>query len=159
MEAAETVYEVDEASVTATAHLHFKDRGPMPNSLLAILRRLGTDFLAFFRFTEADARALLSAYGLNALEIDGPAEVLERAKESGGKFRSGDPSPDMRASPEYSHRCPSRFRSGKLDTLKQVARELRFRPKSKIFYLRDWKHPEAALKEQCEPRRMEFHPQ
>jgi hypothetical protein len=83
MEAAETLYEVAEASVTATAHLHFKDRGPMPNSLLAILRRLGTDFLAFFRFTEADARALLSAYGLNALEIDGPQKGSNEQKKAG----------------------------------------------------------------------------
>ncbi len=28
------------------------------------------DFLALFRFTEADACALLSAYGLNTLEVD-----------------------------------------------------------------------------------------
>ena len=83
MEAAETLSEVAEASVTATAHLHSKDRGPMPNSLLAILRCLGTDFLGFFRFTEADARALLSAYGLYALEIDGPQKSSNEQKKAG----------------------------------------------------------------------------
>jgi hypothetical protein len=43
----------------------------LPNSFLLIsFRRMVQDFLAFFRFTEADASALLSAYGRYALEAD-----------------------------------------------------------------------------------------
>jgi hypothetical protein len=38
--------------------------------LLKLLRSLVRGFFAFFQFTEADACVLLSAYGLNALEID-----------------------------------------------------------------------------------------
>jgi hypothetical protein len=41
------------------------------NSLFSISARI-IDFLALFRFTEADACALLSAYGLNTLEVDRP---------------------------------------------------------------------------------------
>jgi hypothetical protein len=37
---------------------------------LSCLRSIVQDFLAFFRFSEADACALLSAYGLHALEVD-----------------------------------------------------------------------------------------
>ena len=43
----------------------------LPNSFLLIsFRKILQDFLAFFRFTEADAIALLSAYGGYALEAD-----------------------------------------------------------------------------------------
>jgi hypothetical protein len=43
----------------------------LPDSFLLIsFRRIVQDFLAFFRFTEADAIALLSAYGRYALEAD-----------------------------------------------------------------------------------------
>ena len=44
MEAGETLYEVAEASATATADLHTRDRGPTRNSLLMILRCLGTAY-------------------------------------------------------------------------------------------------------------------
>jgi uncharacterized protein YjiS (DUF1127 family) len=44
IEAGETLYEVAEASPTASAQLHSKDRGPMPNSLLTILGCLGTAY-------------------------------------------------------------------------------------------------------------------
>jgi hypothetical protein len=37
---------------------------------LAHGRNLVRHFLAFFRFTETDARTLLSAYGLHGFEID-----------------------------------------------------------------------------------------
>jgi hypothetical protein len=43
----------------------------LPNSFLLVsVRSIVQDFLALFRFTEADASALLSAYGLYALEAD-----------------------------------------------------------------------------------------
>jgi hypothetical protein len=43
----------------------------LTNSFLLIsVRRIVQDFLAFFRFTEADASALLSAYGRYPLEAD-----------------------------------------------------------------------------------------
>jgi hypothetical protein len=43
----------------------------LPNSFFLIsFRRIVQDFLAFFRFTEADAAALLSAYGCYAIEGD-----------------------------------------------------------------------------------------
>jgi hypothetical protein len=43
----------------------------LPNSSLFVsVRRKVQDFLAFFRFTEADACTILSAYGLHALEVD-----------------------------------------------------------------------------------------
>jgi len=43
----------------------------LPNSFLLIsFRKISQHFLAFFRFTEADAIALLSAYGGYALEAD-----------------------------------------------------------------------------------------
>jgi hypothetical protein len=41
MEAGETLYEVAEDSAATIADLPSKDRGPTPNSLLTILRRLG----------------------------------------------------------------------------------------------------------------------
>jgi uncharacterized protein YjiS (DUF1127 family) len=44
MEAGETLYEVAEASASATADLHSKDRGPTANSLLTILHRLATAY-------------------------------------------------------------------------------------------------------------------
>jgi hypothetical protein len=37
---------------------------------LISVRSIVQDFLAFFRFTEADACTILSAYGLHALEVD-----------------------------------------------------------------------------------------
>src|SRR5215510_5178777 len=59
----------------------------LQNSLLLIaVRELVQDFLAFFRFTEADALALLSAYGLYALEIDGPQNSSNEQKEAGGSL-------------------------------------------------------------------------
>ncbi len=39
-------------------------------SFLSYMRRMFEGFLGIFRFTEADAAVLLSAYGLHALEID-----------------------------------------------------------------------------------------
>ena len=44
MEAGETLYEVAEARATATADLYTKDRVPTRNSLLMILRHLGTAY-------------------------------------------------------------------------------------------------------------------
>ena len=44
MEAGETLYEIAEASVAATADLHPKDRGTTPSSLLKILYCLGTAY-------------------------------------------------------------------------------------------------------------------
>jgi hypothetical protein len=38
--------------------------------LLISVRSIVQDFLAFFRFTEADACTILSAYGLHAFEVD-----------------------------------------------------------------------------------------
>ena len=41
------------------------------NFFLSIsVRSIVQDFLAFFRFTEADAWTILSAYGMHALEVD-----------------------------------------------------------------------------------------
>jgi hypothetical protein len=57
------------------------------NSLFLIaLRELVQDFLAFFRFTEADACVLLSAHGLHALEIDRLQDSLNKQKETGGSL-------------------------------------------------------------------------
>jgi hypothetical protein len=39
-------------------------------SFLSYMRRIFERFLGIFRFTEADAAVLLSAYGLHAFEID-----------------------------------------------------------------------------------------
>jgi len=69
------------------------------NSLVLIAaRELVQDFLAFFRFTEADACALLSAYGLYALEIDHQQNSSNEQKETGGSLetvsdrqRTGEP--------------------------------------------------------------------
>jgi|ERR1700756_4339444 hypothetical protein len=47
-----------------------KTTGLNNSFLLVSVRRIVRDFLAFFRFTEADACALLSAYGRYALEVD-----------------------------------------------------------------------------------------
>ena len=38
--------------------------------LFLVIRRIGQGFLALFRFTEADASSILSAYGLHSLEVD-----------------------------------------------------------------------------------------
>ena len=52
-------------------------------------QRLAQEFLAFFRFTEADARTILSAYGLPAFEIDRlESDRLEQA-ESPSKAKLG----------------------------------------------------------------------
>jgi uncharacterized protein YjiS (DUF1127 family) len=44
MEAGEALHEIADASATATADLHPKDREPTCNSLLKILHRLGTAY-------------------------------------------------------------------------------------------------------------------
>lgn len=44
IEAVKTSYEIAEASATATAHLHPKDRATTPISLLKILHCLGTAY-------------------------------------------------------------------------------------------------------------------
>jgi hypothetical protein len=55
------------------------------NSFLLIsVRRIVQDFLALFRFTEADACALLSAYGLHALEVDRIQNSRNEEKETSG---------------------------------------------------------------------------
>ncbi len=60
---------------------------------LISVRKIVHDFLAFFRFTEADAGALLSAFGLNALELD---RLLNNhpneQKETSGSLGGGKPS-------------------------------------------------------------------
>ena|SRR5215469_7366773 len=55
----------------------------LQNPFLTAVRELAEDLLAFFRFTEADARALLSAYGLYALEMDGLQKGSKEQKEPG----------------------------------------------------------------------------
>jgi hypothetical protein len=57
--------------------------------LLVFVQRIAQDFLAFFRFTEADACSILSAYGLHNLEVDRlqnnrPNEQEERVEAWGG---------------------------------------------------------------------------
>ena len=57
--------------------------------LLVFVRRIAQDFLAFFRFTEADACSILSAYGLHNLEVERlqnnrPNEQEERVEVLGG---------------------------------------------------------------------------
>lgn len=47
-----------------------KTTGLLNSFFLISVRSIVQDFLRFFRFTEADASALLSAYGLHALEVD-----------------------------------------------------------------------------------------
>jgi hypothetical protein len=49
--------------------------------LLTAVQELVEDFLAFFRFTEADAGVILSTRGLYALEIDDPQESSNEQKE------------------------------------------------------------------------------
>jgi len=59
--------------------------------LLVFVQRIAQDFLALFRFTEADACSVLSAYGLHNLEVDRlqnnrPNEQEERWKLGKGKL-------------------------------------------------------------------------
>jgi hypothetical protein len=63
-----------------------KTTGLHHSLLLIAVRELVQDFLAFFRFTEADARALLSGYGLYVLEIDGPQKSSNEQREPGGSL-------------------------------------------------------------------------
>jgi hypothetical protein len=71
------------------------------NFLLSIsVRSIVRDFLAFFRFTEADACTILSAYGLHAFEVDRlkNERLIEQEKTDG--IGDGTPSKaDRRASP------------------------------------------------------------
>src|SRR5271165_3654444 len=70
--------------------------------LLVPVRRIVQDFLAFFRFTEADACALLliSAYGCYALEADRPQNnrpIVQKKtsgslRETSHRKRIGEPS-------------------------------------------------------------------
>jgi hypothetical protein len=56
--------------------------------LLVPGREIVKHFLAFFRFTEADARTLLCAYGVNILDLDRPQNNRsEEEKETDGKLR------------------------------------------------------------------------
>jgi hypothetical protein len=51
-------------------------------------RDIVKNFLAFFRFTEADARTLLSAYGLDALDVDRlQNNRSDEQRETGGSLR------------------------------------------------------------------------
>ena len=85
-------------------------------SLFSISARI-IDFLALFRFTEADACALLSAYGLNTLEVDRPQDNRpNEQRPTSGRSREGNPSQvDKPASEAYAHRCPSGFYMWRLD--------------------------------------------
>jgi hypothetical protein len=59
------------------------------NSLfLTAVREFVEDSLAFFRFTEASARAVLSANGLYAPEMDGPQKGSSDKKERGRSLDS-----------------------------------------------------------------------
>jgi len=58
-------------------------------TLLISIRRIVQDFLAFFRFTEADACTILSAYGLHANEVDGLQNNRpNEQEETGGSLRT-----------------------------------------------------------------------
>jgi hypothetical protein len=51
-------------------------------------RDIVKNLLAFFRFTEADARTLLSAYGLDALDVDPQQNNRsDERRETGGSLR------------------------------------------------------------------------
>jgi hypothetical protein len=65
---------------------------------LVFVQRIAQDFLALFRFTEADACSILSAYGLHNLEVDRlqnnrPNEQEERWKLMEGKLSEADRQP------------------------------------------------------------------
>jgi hypothetical protein len=53
------------------------------------LQRIVQEFLALFRFTEMDARAMLSAYGLVPFQIDGLQGDPPKRAESGSKGEAG----------------------------------------------------------------------
>ena len=70
------------------------------NSRLSIfVRGIVQNLLAFFRFTEADALVLLSAYGLHALELDRlqnsrtdePQEANGNVRKLSQSERAGEP--------------------------------------------------------------------
>jgi hypothetical protein len=64
-----------------------KTTGLSNSFLFVFVRRIGQGFLAFFRLSEADACALLSAYGGYALEVDRPQNNPPIAqKEASGKL-------------------------------------------------------------------------
>jgi hypothetical protein len=71
--------------------------------LLISVRRIAQDFLAFFRFTEADAFSILSAYGLHTLGVDRlpnnrPNEQEEKGENLGtvGHFNRISEPPESR---------------------------------------------------------------
>ena len=62
-------------------------------SFLRITRFLMQSFLDFFRFTEADASVLLSAYGLQAFEIDRLSSRRAEQPEDASKQQINHPKP------------------------------------------------------------------
>jgi hypothetical protein len=63
-----------------------KTTGLRNSLLLVAVRELVQDFLAFLRFTEADACALLSAHGFHAFEVDRLQNSRNEQKETGGRL-------------------------------------------------------------------------
>jgi hypothetical protein len=75
----------DQASLPFLNKVTMKTTGLLNAFFLVSVRRIVRDLLAVSRFTEADACALLSAYGLHALEIDRlQNNRLNEQKETGG---------------------------------------------------------------------------
>jgi hypothetical protein len=63
-----------------------KTTGLLNSFLLIAVREMVQDFLAFFRFTEADACVLLSAHGFYAVEVDRLQNSPNEQKETGGSL-------------------------------------------------------------------------
>jgi hypothetical protein len=53
------------------------------------LKRIVQEFLALFRFTETDARAILSVYGFYPFEMDPPQSDRLKQAESLSKAKAG----------------------------------------------------------------------
>ena len=66
-----------------------KKLNPLKSFLLVPGRETVKNLLAFFRFTEADARTLLSAYGLDIPDVDRlQNNRSDEKKETGGSLRT-----------------------------------------------------------------------
>jgi hypothetical protein len=81
--------------------------------LILFVRRIGQGFLAFFRFTETDILALLSAQGGCAFEVDrlqnNPPLLKTEARR-----KLAETSQPQEIAGSIPNGCPSRFHSGKL---------------------------------------------
>jgi hypothetical protein len=72
---------------TFSHYVTMKTTGLRNFFLFISVGRIAQDFLTFFRFTEADAFSILSAYGLHILEVDRLQDNrLNEQEEKGGNL-------------------------------------------------------------------------